>query len=493
MMNTNLDLLATLDQIGQPNILVIGDFMLDRYTWGNAERVSQEAPVLLLQVDKEEEKLGGAGNVCQALSHLGARVMAAGILGSDFSGDSIRSMLTEIGVDCELLAADPKRPTTTKNRFMGRAANRHPHQILRVDRETHTEMPPALIGTMIHKIEKKIADIDAILLSDYDKGSLSPLLVRRVIDLARQQQIPIIVDPAASRDYTLYRGATLMTPNRSEAEHATGMTINDPLDAILSARSICAIAELQMAIVTIDKDGMVLAERNGEGNIFPIDPRSVYDITGAGDIVLATVGLCIAAKKSGPIAARLANIAAGIAVEQVGAAMIEREELRQRLIARRPPMENKLVELLHAKKIVDVHRATGKRIVFTNGCFDLLHVGHITNLHQAAELGDLLVVGLNSDHSVRQLKGDNRPVIGQRDRAAILAALQCVDYVIIFNQDAPLELIEVLRPDVLVKGGDYEKSQIVGKELVESYGGIVITTPLVEGVSTTRILEAASV
>ncbi len=492
MTETNLDLLAALDQIGQPNILVLGDFMLDRYTWGNAGRVSQEAPVLLLQVDAEEEKLGGAGNVCQALSHLGARVLAAGILGADYSGDSIRRMLSEINVDCQLLVTDPARPTTTKNRFMGRAANRHPHQILRVDRETGNDLPAHLGEVMLRGIEEKIAECDAILLSDYNKGSLSPSLLQNIIKLARQQKIPIIIDPAADRDYALYRGATMMTPNRAEAERASGMTINDPAEAVQSAHAICKTADLEMAIVTIDKDGMVLADRHGQGNIFPIDPRSVYDITGAGDIVLAMVGLCIASQKPAAIAARLANIAAGIAVEQVGAAVLQRDELRQRLLARSQPVENKLIQLSQAKKIIDVHRATGKRIVFTNGCFDLLHVGHITYLHQAAELGDVLVVGLNSDRSVRRLKGIKRPVIGQRDRAAILAALQCVDFVLIFDQDNPLELIEALRPDVLVKGGDYKKSQMVGRDLVESYGGSVITTPVVEGVSTTRILSAAT-
>ena len=492
MTETNLDLVAALDQIGQPNILVLGDFMLDRYTWGNADRVSQEAPVLLLQVDAEEEKLGGAGNVCQALSHLGAQVLAGGILGSDYSGDSIRRMLSEINVDCQLLVTDPTRPTTTKNRFMGRAANRHPHQILRVDRETGNDLPAHLGEVILRGIEKKIPECDAILLSDYNKGSLSPSLLQNIIKLARQRKIPVIIDPAADRDYKLYRGATMMTPNRAEAERASGMTINDPAQAVQSAHAICKAAELEMVIVTIDKDGMVLADRRGQGNIFPIDPRSVYDITGAGDIVLATVGLCIAARKSSAIAARLANIAAGVAVEQVGAAVLERDELRQRLLARSQPVENKLIQISQAKKIIDVHRATGKRIVFTNGCFDLLHVGHITYLHQASQLGDILVVGLNSDRSVRRLKGKKRPVIGQRDRAAILAALHCVDFVLIFDQDNPLELIEALRPEVLVKGGDYKKSQIVGRDLVESYGGLVITTSVVEGVSTTRILSAAT-
>ena len=488
----NIDLIAALDQIGQPNILVIGDFMLDRYTWGNAERISQEAPVILLQADTEEEKLGGAGNVCQALSHLGANVIAAGILGTDDSGNSIRSMLENIGVDCELLVCDHKRPTTTKDRFMGRAANRHPHQILRVDRETREQLSPALMEKMICRIQNKLAACDAILLSDYDKGTLSPVMLRQVINLARHQEIPVIIDPAAGRDYELYRGANLITPNRSEAEQASGITINEPADAVLAASMICSMAELEMAIITLDKDGMALADRSGQGDIFPIDPRSVYDITGAGDIVLATVGLCISAKQAGKIAARLANVAAGIAVEQVGAAVIQRDQLRQRLRARRQPVENKLCDLTQAVKISDVHRTNGKRIVFTNGCFDLLHVGHITYLHQAAEFGDTLIVGLNSDHSVRRLKGEKRPLIGQRDRAAILAALEFVDLVIIFDEDDPLKLIGAVRPDVLVKGGDYKIEQMVGREIVESYGGLVVTTSLVEGVSTTQILEAAN-
>lgn len=488
----NIDLLATLDQVGQPQILVIGDFMLDRYIWGNADRISQEAPVILLQADTQEEKLGGAGNVCQALAHLDAKVIAAGILGTDESGDSIRNMLENIGVECELLTADQDRPTTTKDRFIGRAANRHPHQILRVDRETREHISLDLIEQIMLGIETRITSCDAILLSDYDKGTLSPTLLRQIIDLARCHDIPIIIDPAAGRDYALYRGATLITPNRLEAEQATGMAITDACSAVLAAHTICATAELEMAIITLDKDGMALADRCGQSEIFPIDPRSVYDITGAGDIVLATVGLCIAAKQSGKIAARLANIAAGIAVEQVGAAIIQRDKLRQRLLAQSQPVKTKLIDLSQAVTISNVRHTNGERIVFTNGCFDLLHIGHITYLHQAAEFGDFLIVGLNSDHSVRRLKGDKRPVIGQRDRAAILAAIECVDLVIIFDEDDPLKMIEAIRPDVLVKGGDYRIDQIVGREIVESYGGSVVTTPMVEGVSTTQILAAAN-
>ncbi len=488
-----LDLLSAIDQLGRPRVLVVGDFMLDRYTWGNAERISQEAPVILLQADEQEKKLGGAANVCQSLLHLGADVVAAGVLGDDEAGACIHQMLNSIGVKCDLLIRDPDRVTTTKDRFMGRAANRHPHQILRVDREVRKEISASHASKIISGLRKKLISCDAILVSDYGKGTLAEGLLRQIIKLASEQSVPLIVDPAADRNCEIYRGATMITPNRSEAERITGLTIDDPALAVQSGKKICELVDLEAVLVTLDRDGMVLVEREGEGEIFPTDPRTVYDITGAGDMVLATVGLCLAAHQPRPIAAKLANVAAGLAVEQIGAAVIHRAQLRSRLRDRQHPPESKIVGLPQAEQMAGVQRASGKRIVFTNGCFDLLHVGHITYLQHASTFGDFLVVGLNSDRSVRQLKGNTRPVIHQRDRAAILSALQCVDLVIIFDEENPLHLIERLRPDVLVKGGDYRLDQVVGRSLVESYGGTVVTTPLVEGVSTTRILEAAQV
>lgn len=487
----NLDLLSALESIGNPQILVIGDFILDQYTWGNAERISQEAPVILLRADRQEKKLGGAGNVCQVLGNLGARVSCAGILGVDEAGNCIRKLLQELQLDCQMLLPDSLRPTTIKERFMGRAANRHPHQILRVDREICEPISPSLERDLLAQILETIAEFDAILISDYAKGLITPSLLRRVIARANDLCIPVVIDPASPRDYSIYRGATLMTPNRAEAREATGLPTEKPVEALQAAQKLCEIAELDMAIVTLDRDGMVLADRNGRANLFPTDPRAVYDITGAGDVVLATIGICIAAGQSGETAVRLANIAAGIAVEQIGAAAVHRDQLRSRLIAQRQPVEVKLLDLPQLARIVTMAHSTGKRVVFTNGCFDLLHVGHISYLHEAAALGDLLVVGLNSDRSVQRLKGPKRPVIGQRQRAAILSALQCVDFVMIFDSEDPLEVIETIRPDVLVKGGDYQPEEIVGRELVESYGGIVVTTPLVEGVSTTGILNLA--
>ena len=284
---------------------------------------------------------------------------------------------------------------------------------------------------------------------------------------------------------------SLITPNRAEAKEATGIAIDKPSDALEVARRLCEIVDLEMAIVTLDRDGMVLAQADGQAELFPTDPRAVYDITGAGDVVIATIGICIAAGCAGEIGVRLANLAAGVAVEQMGASMVYRTDLRSYLLTQHRPVDLKLHDLDQLACIGKTAQAQGKRVVFTNGCFDLLHVGHISYLQKAAAMGDLLVVGLNSDQSVRQLKGPKRPVICEADRAAILSALQCVDLVTIFDSLDPLNVIDVIRPDVLVKGGDYRPEEVIGRDLVEAYGGMVVIAPLVEGVSTTRILQSA--
>ena len=487
----NIDLLAVLDSLGSPRMLVVGDFILDRYTWGNAERISQEAPVILLRADRQEQKLGGAGNVCQMLHGLGAQVSCAGILGQDEPGTCLRGMLEGLGIDCQMLYSDSTRSTTIKQRFMGRAANRHPHQILRVDSEMRDAISPALEKELIRNIVGNIINFDVVLISDYAKGLVTPSLMRAVLAEAKKHCIPVIVDPVRTRDYRMYRGATLITPNRAEAKEATGLPIDNPSDALEVARRLCEIVDLEMAIVTLDRDGMVLAQADGQAELFPTDPRAVYDITGAGDVVIATIGICIAAGCTGEIGVRLANLAAGIAVEQMGASMVYRTDLRSYLLTQHRPVDLKLHDLDQLACIVKTAQAQGKRVAFTNGCFDLLHVGHISYLQKAAAMGDLLVVGLNSDQSVRQLKGPKRPVICEADRAAILSALQCVDLVTIFDSLDPLNVIDLIRPDVLVKGGDYRLEEVIGRDLVEAYGGMVVIAPLVEGVSTTRILQSA--
>ncbi|MDA7978947.1 MAG: D-glycero-beta-D-manno-heptose 1-phosphate adenylyltransferase [Pirellulales bacterium] len=497
------DLLPILDSLGHPRVLVLGDLILDRYTWGNAERVSQEAPVILLRADHREVRLGGAANVCQMLRGLEAEVTCAGVVGVDADGAEVRQILREAGVDESAVLFDKHRPTTVKERFIGRAANRHPHQILRVDTEERMPLSPELTHQFAEEIKERLGDFDIVLISDYDKGVCTPELLQTVIRAASEQSVPVAVDPIRGSDYSRYRGATLMTPNRYETELATGLAVNSVDDAFTAGEELCRRYDLQHAIVTLDKDGMVLTSQGiddtGEQNFqhahFPTRPRSVYDITGAGDIVLAMIGLCVADGISLPHAVPLANVAGGLEVEHVGVAPVPRQDIRLDLLRNLPDGSvRKVITAEDAVRIAETAREKGNRVVFTNGCFDILHVGHVTYLEEAKAQGDLLILGLNSDASVSGLKGPTRPVRKQAERAAVLAALSYVDYIVIFDEPTPIALIESIRPEVLVKGGDYrnKQHQITGKEFVENYGGRLHLAGLVEGVSTTAILKSVA-
>ncbi|HEX7447908.1 MAG TPA: D-glycero-beta-D-manno-heptose 1-phosphate adenylyltransferase [Pirellulales bacterium] len=500
------DLLSTFDRLARPRVLVVGDLILDRYTFGNAERVSQEAPVILLRADQRESRLGGAANVSNMLRGLEARVACAGVVGADAEGALVRQLLAEAGVEVDCLLTDRARPTTVKERFIGRAQGRHPHQMLRVDSEVREPIAAAVERELIEALRDRLSEADMVLISDYDKGVCTPSLLRALIDACRAAGVPVIVDPIRGHDYSRYRGATTMTPNRLEAEMATGLKILSTDDALAAARMLRQQLQLALGIVTLDRDGMALIGADGGGVVVPTRPRAVYDVTGAGDMALAMIGVALAARLSAVDALRLANIAAGLEVEKVGVAVIPRAEIRQRLVEEQSIAQrgqagalphrqtfsarDKVVTLdelaLHAK----AHRAAGQRIVFTNGCFDLLHIGHVTYLAEARALGDLLVVGVNSDDSVRRLKGPTRPVIGQSDRAGMLAALAAVDYVLIFDDETPHAILHRLRPEVLVKGGTYTPEQVVGHEVVAAYGGRVCVAGLVEGISTTNILKS---
>ena len=500
------DLLATFDRLGHPRVLVLGDLILDRYTFGDAERVSQEAPVILLRADQREARLGGAANVCNMLRGLEVEVTCAGVVGHDRDGELVRRLLDEAGVDGSSLLDDHSRPTTVKERFIGRAQGRHPHQMLRVDSEVREPISAALEQQLADRILKRIASFDVALISDYDKGVCTPDLLRKVIDGARQVGVPVLVDPVRSHDYSRYHGATSMTPNRLEAEMATGIRIDTATDAFRAAQKLCETLQLDLGIITLDRDGMALVDRDGTTSVFPTRPRAVYDITGAGDMALAMIGVALAAKVPPPRALQLANVAAGLEVEKVGVAVIPRAEIRQRLLdecrsaqAERakdmavtapasPPQ--KIVGVDQLQSVVKEHRATGRKIVFTNGCFDLLHVGHVSYLAEARGLGDVLIVAVNSDAGVRRLKGTTRPLIGERDRATMLAALASVDYVVIFDEATPHTLLHRLRPDVLAKGGTYAPHEVVGHEVVTGYGGAVCVVGLVPGVSTTKIVAS---
>ena len=488
------ELVEILRGAGHPRLLVVGDLVLDRYTWADAERISQEAPVMLLREDRRECRLGGAANVANMLRGLEAEVVMAGVVGDDEDGREMRHQLSRSGVSSDLVVTDESRPTTVKTRVIGRAQHRHPHQVLRVDRESREPLHGPIAEELIEALERMISGderpVDAVLVSDYAKGVCTPGLLAAVISAGREAGIPVIVDPAATADYRLYRGATAVTPNRTETSGATGRVIGTIEDGLAAAAELCERLDLDIAFVTLDSDGIALATAGDETCHVPTRRREVYDITGAGDMVLATIGLSAAAGCDPETMARLANTSGGLEVEQIGVVTVTRGEMIADLLGGPRSAREKIRDRKTLAEVLSARRETGQRVVLTNGCFDLLHAGHLACLEQAAAEGDCLVVAVNSDQSVRGLdKAPGRPIIPQEQRAAMLAALEVVDFVVIFDEGTPEALIEALRPDVLVKGGTYAVKDIVGGELVTSYGGEVKPLGLVPGLSTTEILS----
>jgi D-beta-D-heptose 7-phosphate kinase / D-beta-D-heptose 1-phosphate adenosyltransferase len=483
------DLIDLVQRLGQPQVLVVGDLMLDRYVWGDAERISQEAPVILLHADKREERLGGASSVATLLRALGARVALAGVTGADADGAAIRKLLGHLGIDHEAVLADRSRPSTVKERYIGRAQHRHPQQMIRVDYETRAALGSEVEMNLARAIEHQVRKADIVLISDYDKGVCTPSLLSFTIAAARQRGLRTLADPIRGRDYSKYRGCSAMTPNRLEAGLATGRVLQTSQDALEAADQLQKQLELEAAIITLDKDGMALVHRDGRRQLFPTRPRQVYDITGAGDMVLSVLGMALAAGADYDPGIRLANIAGGLEVEKIGVATVTRDEILRDLLGSGAPGGQKILAREELLRELASRRHLGQRIAFTNGCFDVMHAGHVQYLQEARAQADLLVVGLNGDASVRALKGPARPVHAAEARATVLAGLQAVDYLTIFDEPTPLALIQAIRPDVLVKGADYRKQEVVGAAFVESYGGRVYLAPLREGYSTTRILQ----
>jgi D-beta-D-heptose 7-phosphate kinase/D-beta-D-heptose 1-phosphate adenosyltransferase len=492
------DLVELVQRLGSPRVLVVGDVMLDRYVWGNAERISQEAPVILLRADTREERLGGASSVATMLQALGAQVSLVGVTGRDADGLRVLEILTKLGIDTEGVETVDQRPTTVKERYIGRAQARHPQQMIRVDYEHREPVSTPVERALARVLDTKVREADVVLISDYDKGVCTPGLLAKATAAAKARGVKVIADPIrleASRaaharlggDYSKYRGCSSMTPNRLEAGLATGRTITTSDQALAAAAELRDRFDLEAGIVTLDKDGMALAHRDGRSVVFPTRPRQVYDITGAGDMVMATLGLALAAGADYDAAIRLANVAGGLEVEKIGVATVSRDEILADLL--RAPRPNKVVGLPQLLAELDRRRKTGERVAFTNGCFDVLHAGHVQYLAEARRQADCLVVGLNSDASVRQLKGPTRPLNPAEARALVLAGLQDVDFVTVFAEETPLALIQAVRPDVLVKGDDYQKSEVVGAEVVEGYGGRVHLAELRDGFSTTGLIE----
>lgn len=463
--------------------LVVGDLMLDEYLWGKAERISPEAPVQVVDVLREELRLGGAGNVVNNLAALGVQVAVCSVVGDDENGRSLLKEFVRHTVSADAVFCDSSRKTSRKTRVV--AANQ---QILRIDRETREALTHHFETQVCDWVASHAGEFDIIVLSDYGKGVLTPSVIAAVIAAASATGITVLVDPKGA-DFGRYSGATLLTPNRKEAEAASGIVIRDAATLAEAATVIMDAVSLQHLLITRSEEGMSLFSRSGEVVHIPTVAREVFDVSGAGDTVLAALAVGIASGLSMAEAARLANVAAGIAVGKLGTSIVTPREIIDAVALTHRDSDSKIKTLDVLTAIISTEKIQGRKVVFTNGCFDLLHAGHVKYLQKARRLGDILVLGLNSDSSVRRLKGEKRPLIGEEERAHILAALDCIDYVVIFDEDTPLELIEALKPDILAKGGDYALENVVGRDFVEAYGGRVELVSFVDGKSTSNIIE----
>lgn len=463
-------------------VLVIGDVMLDRYFWGEVTRVSPEAPVPVVRVTQKTQALGGAGNVALNIKGLGAQVLLLGVRGADSQGDYLQNLLEEYKIDHELVAT-AKLPTTTKTRILGQG-----QQLLRLDEEAPRPLDEATLTTLKARIEAILPEVGAVILSDYGKGIFLGALAAWVIGTCEDRKLPVFVDPKGT-DWDRYRGATAITPNTAEFQAVAGFDPDDDTQLTTQAQGVRGRFELAWLLVTRGARGLSLL---GEAHP-PLHIRSraqeVFDVSGAGDTVIATLAASVAAGVAMPQAAEVANAAAGVVVAKIGTQAIQSNELARALRMEEKASATKIMGLQAAAALRQRWRAEGRRVVFTNGCFDILHVGHLQLLNAAAELGDRLIVGVNSDASVRRLKGETRPVTPEAQRMMLLAGLACVDQVVLFADDTPLELIRKLAPEVLVKGGDYTPDTVVGRDIVEATGGRVAILPLVPGVSTTKTIQ----
>ena len=462
----------------QPNILVIGDLMIDHYLWGSCERISPEAPVQVVDIAKETTVLGGAGNVINNLNALGANVSVSSVMGNDDNGKELVSMLKAIGVDTENIITQDGRKTSKKSRVIAVS-----QQILRYDKESKNSITGESVEQILNSLERTISSYDMVVLSDYGKGVLTDVLCQGVINLAKAQDIKVLVDPKGS-DFSKYRGAYLLTPNKKEAILATNIDIKDEAtlkQALLQLKKEC---DLGISLITLSEDGIATYDKEVE--VFPTVAKEVFDVTGAGDTVIASIAFALSAGKSVQETAAFANLAAGVVVGKIGSATVtiaEIEEYEASLHKSTSDAHIKGFEDIQA--LVKRSRENGKKVVFTNGCFDILHVGHVKYLQIAKSFGDILIVGLNSDESVSRLKGPTRPVNIAEDRAYLLAALEAVDFVVPFSEDTPYDLIKMIEPDVLVKGGDYEGKDVVGTEFASE----LKLVDFVDGKSTTKTIE----
>lgn len=483
-MTTLPDLPQALEQLQPHTVLVVGDLMLDRFIYGQVERISPEAPIPVLRFQRETAMLGGAGNVVRNLVSLRQKAELLAVTGNDTAGFEIAKMLREEPNITPHILSDAARPTTIKSRYIAGV-----QQVLRCDHERADPLEPALEEQAGVRLRMALAGCDAVVLSDYAKGVLTPKLIRTCIDLAHEFGKKVIVDPKI-RDYARYQGADIITPNRKELAEASNMPVGTVKEAIEAARALIKKFNLGAVLAKLGGDGVCLVPQKGEPAHFTATAREVYDVSGAGDTVVAAFATALAAGLPMDSAAQLANEAGSIVVGKIGTATVTIDELIKSLRQHEAhAVDDKVIPLAKAIETVERWRRQGLTIGFTNGCFDLLHPGHVGLLQAARKACDRLVVGLNSDASVKRLKGEGRPIQNAKARATVLASLAPVDLVVLFEDDTPLELIRALRPAVLVKGADYKVEEVVGAKDVTSWGGKVVLAEIVGGHSTTNTIK----
>ena len=461
-----------------PRILVIGDLMIDHYLWGKCERISPEAHVQVVAVEKETSVLGGAGNVIHNLQALGANVDVISVIGDDANADELKRLLADIDISDQHILIQKEGSTSKKSRII--AAQQ---QVIRYDKESTEDIHADIQEEIIIRFTQMLAEYDVLILSDYGKGVLTDTLTTKLISLAKKADKKILVDPKGT-DYSKYKGATLLTPNKKEAIEASGIEIVDNetlLEAITILKKSCV---LEVSLITLSEEGIAIYDETLRTH--PTVAREVFDVTGAGDTVIASLGFALSVGYSIDEAVKFSNLAAGVVVGKIGSATTTLNEIIEYESSLNKSTSNSHIKTLDEITLLSAElKKRGKKVVFTNGCFDILHVGHVKYLEEAKSYGDVLILGLNSDESVRRLKGDSRPVNTEDDRAYILASLEAVDYVVKFYDDTPYELIKAIQPQILVKGGDYAGQEVVGQDIADE----LRLVEFVDGKSTTKIIE----
>ncbi|WP_164469185.1 D-glycero-beta-D-manno-heptose-7-phosphate kinase [Aliarcobacter cryaerophilus] len=462
----------------KPNILVIGDLMIDHYLWGSCDRISPEAPVQVVNVKKESSVLGGAGNVINNLVTLGSVVDVISVIGNDSVANELKSLLEKIDVPTSNLVVENNRKTSKKSRLIASQ-----QQVLRYDMESIDDINENSHKQIIQTLEKNINKYSSIILSDYGKGVLTTNLTKEIIKIANKNNIKVLVDPKG-KDYSKYKGSYTLTPNKKEAMEATNIDIKDESSLIEALKSLKTQCELEVSLITLSEQGIAIFD--DELTIKPTVAREVYDVTGAGDTVIASIAFALGNDLDIKDAIYFANLAAGVVVGKIGSATTTLDEIYEYEYSLHKSNSTSHIKTFdEIKTLSSKLHSQGKKIVFTNGCFDILHVGHVKYLEVAKSYGDVLILGLNADSSVRKLKGPTRPINTQDDRAYILASLESVDYVVIFEEETPYELIKLIKPHVLVKGGDYEGKEVVGQDIADE----LKLVQFVDGKSTTNTIK----